>query len=174
MRRFTVMGFTEAELGFVLAALFAAIAVATLNDRDASASSLDELRDAALQRDSVAVAFAHFRDSTRADLHRLRDSLAAVEQPKRSSKVPQCWERGEQREPIAAVIVLGRDRFVLDSDTLSIDGIRGRLATPIARGDSLGCRFVLRARPTGGVDAVEQSDAVWRLRRYFDVDDRPQ
>ena len=30
MRRFTVMGFTEAELGFVIAAVFAALAVSGL------------------------------------------------------------------------------------------------------------------------------------------------
>ena len=41
------MGFTEAELGFVLAALFIAVAIAAINERDASASSVAEQLSAA-------------------------------------------------------------------------------------------------------------------------------
>lgn len=40
MRRFAVMGFTEAELGFIVAALFAAVAVTSLRERDAHATDL--------------------------------------------------------------------------------------------------------------------------------------
>ena len=75
MRRFTVLGFTEAELGFVLAALFAAMAVGAVGTstdvqraeaaRDSIAARQDSIT---AQRDSVVAAFAAFRDSVvRAD-----------------------------------------------------------------------------------------------------------
>jgi hypothetical protein len=158
MRRFTVMGFTEAELGLVLAAVFAAVGVSVFYESAPAAPPPDDSRyvEAIRQRDSIAVAFDRFRDSVR------------------STKVPQCWEKGEPRDPIAQVRVLGRDRYGMNGETLSFSQIRARLAPRIARGESLGCRYVVRARLTSGVDAVDQSAAVWRLRAHFDVDDRPR
>jgi hypothetical protein len=173
MRRFTIMGFTEAELGFVLAALFIAVAIAAINERDVSAVSVDEYVTAA---DSLRAEMDAMHDSvarlrTRSAL--LHDSLEVLE-ARISTKVPQCWEKGEQQAPIADVAVLGANSFRMNGETVTIDGIRERLAAFIARADSLGCRFVVRARPTSGIDAVQQSAAVWQLRRYFDVNDRPQ
>lgn len=166
MRRFTIMGFTEAELGFVLAALFIAVAVAAVEERDAQAAGIETEQSAA---DSLRAELAAARDSSAA----LRDSLSVLED-KISTKVPQCWERGERSDAIADLAVLGADRYAMNGDTLSLDGVRARLAAFIARGEALNCRFVVRARPTSGIDAVQQSVAVWQLRRYFDVNDRPQ
>src|SRR6188508_1019864 len=45
MRRFTVMGFTEAELGFVLAAMFAALAVAAIEPVKPEAANLAAKND---------------------------------------------------------------------------------------------------------------------------------
>jgi hypothetical protein len=152
------MGFTEAELGFVLAAVFAAVGVSMLYEYPAPAPPPDESKyvEAVRQRDSLALAFDRFRDSVR------------------STKVPQCWERGEPRAPVAHVRVLARDRYAMNGQTLSFARVRARLASRIARGDSLGCRYVVRALPTSGVDAIDQAAAVWRLRTHFDVDDRPR
>lgn len=166
------MGFTEAELGFVLAALFIAVAISAIHEREASASSVEEQLSAT---DSLRAQVETMRD-TLANLRSssiiLRDSLAALE-ARISTKVPQCWEKGEQRAAIADVAVLGANRFRMNGETVTIDGVRERLASFIAIADSLDCRFVVRARPTAGVDARQQSDAVWRLRRWFDVNDRP-
>lgn len=167
------MGFTEAELGFVLAALFIAVAIAAINERDASAVSVDEYVTAA---DSLEAEREALRDTVgvlRDTVGILSDSLAALE-ARISTKVPQCWEKGQQREPVADVAVLGANRFRMNGSTVDINGIRERLASFIALADSLDCRFVVRARPTSGIDAVQQSAAVWQLRRYFDVNDRPQ
>ncbi|MGH7445972.1 MAG: hypothetical protein ACRELT_00330 [Longimicrobiales bacterium] len=173
MRRFTIMGFTEAELGFVLAALFIAVAMGAIHERDASAVSVDEYETAAdslrAEVEGMRDTLAHLRNSSTI----LRDSLAALE-ARISTKVPQCWEKGEQSAPIADVAVLGANRFRMNGETVTIDGVRERLASFIAKADSLDCRFVVRARPTSGIDAVQQSAAVWQLRRFFDVNDRPQ
>lgn len=173
MRRFTIMGFTEAELGFVLAALFIAVAIAAINERDATAGTVDQYETVA---DSLEAERQALRDTVgvlRDTVSVLSDSLAILE-ARISTKVPQCWEKGQQREAIADVAVLGANRFRMNGATVDINGIRERLASFIAVADSLDCRFVVRARPTSGIDAVQQSAAVWQLRRYFDVNDRPQ
>jgi hypothetical protein len=163
MRRFTVLGFTEAELGFVLAALFAAVAVQAVEAGKAKESAVQDAAVVAMQRDSIAREFKEFRDS-----------VAKLPVVKRSSKVPQCWEKGEQRDPIATLRVLGANRYELAGQEMTITGVRERLAAQIARSDSLKCRYVVRAQLTRGVDAVDQARAVWSLRTHFDVNDRPQ
>ncbi|HEX2168499.1 MAG TPA: hypothetical protein VHG09_14790 [Longimicrobiales bacterium] len=173
MRRFTIMGFTEAELGFVLAALFIALAVTAIDEQEGSAADVDRQEQIA---DSIAAEAAAMRDSVallRKNFAVLRDSVQVLED-RISTKVPQCWEKGQQSAPIANVAVLGANRFEMNGEAVTIDGIRQRLASFIAIADSLDCRFVVRARPTSGIDAVQQSAAVWQLRRYFDVNDRPQ
>jgi hypothetical protein len=75
---------------------------------------------------------------------------------------------------VAEVDVLGANRFRLNGGT-SPWTASARSSRPSSRvGDSLGCRYVVRARPTAGIDAVQQSAAVWELRRHFDVNDRPR
>lgn len=169
MKRFAVMGFTEAEIGFVIAALFAAIAVATLNDRDQALVTVQTLREVESERDRVVEEFRVYKVRAEEELARLRGAAA-----KQSTKVPQCWEMDQPREPVADVTVMGDNRYEMHGTELTIDGITHALSEKIALGSKLGCRFVLRARPTPGVDAIAQSTAVWRLRRFFDVDDRPR
>lgn len=173
MRRFTIIGFTEAELGFVLAALFIAVAVTTIHERDASAANVVEQQSVT---DSLVAAAAAARDTVgqlRTQSALLGDSIVALE-ARISTKVPQCWEKGEPAGAIAELDVLGANRFRLNGEALTIDGVRARLERFIARSDSLGCRYIVRARPTSGIDAVQQSAAVWELRRDFDVNDRPR
>jgi hypothetical protein len=176
MRRFTVMGFTEAELGFVVAALFAAIAVATLNDRDASAGGVNVV---VKERDELKRQLDRTRtelEKVRAELERVRAELekVLVIEGKRSTKAPQCWEKGEPREPLGEVVVLGENQYLLGAESVAVDGILNHFSASIARAKELDCRFVLIVRPSAGVDAVDHSRAVWPLRGYFDVSDRPR
>ena len=64
-RRFTVMGFTEAELGFVLAAVFAVLSVASLSTQQSTESLAAKQDTLARKYDSVSTAFAAYRDSVR-------------------------------------------------------------------------------------------------------------
>lgn len=159
------MGFTEAEIGFVIAALFAAMAVASFDDLRETINTVDslkiELADTQRERDTTAAAL----QSAEAELAVLR---------KKSTKRPQCWEMGESREAVADIAVLGANQFEVNGRVLNEVGVAALLADKIAIGNKLGCNFVLRARPTPGVDAGAHSDAVWRLRRLFDVNDRPR
>jgi hypothetical protein len=156
MRRFTVMGFTEAELGFVVAAVFAALAVSGLVDQRSGADLA--ARNAVLARrlDSLTLAFTVYRDSVR----------------KRSNKIPRCSEVGESPAPIAELRVLGRDRYELRPDTLTFAQIEKRLAPQIARSRQLGCRYLVRTIAVSGVDGPDHSAAIGKLWSRFDVNER--
>jgi hypothetical protein len=159
-RRFTVHGFTEAELGFVLAATFAAFGVAY--------SAPESSAQAALARaDSAYKSAARSRDSIETTLRALRDSLH-----KKSNLTPPCYEKGESRSPIAALTIVGRDRYVIDEETLSFSDIETRFAPQIARSASLACRYTVIARARAGVDAPVHSAAMQRLKSRFYVDER--
>jgi uncharacterized membrane protein YccC len=153
MRRFTVMGFTEAELGFVIAALFAAIAISERTDTENRAAATRALEK---QRDSVALAFKAYRDSVR----------------KRSNKTPRCTEKGEPPGPIAELRVLGRDLYAMQGERLTSSQVIDRLSPWIAKSKDLGCHYLVRTIATSGVDGPAHSAAVRRLWARFDVDDR--
>ncbi|MGH2898558.1 MAG: hypothetical protein ACREBE_03830 [bacterium] len=160
MRRFTVLGFTEAELGFVLAATFAAFGVAYSAPGAAAETAL-------AQADSAYRVAAKSRDSAQVALTTLRDSLR-----KKSNLTPPCYEKGEPRAPIAELTVLGRDRYAIDSTTIGFAELESRLATQIARGAALGCKYHGSARAHAGVDAPVHAAAMKRLKSRFYVDER--
>jgi hypothetical protein len=156
MRRFTVMGFTEAELGFVIAAVFAALAVSGLSSQP-SAQGLQAKTDSLTKRvDSVTRAFEAYRDSVH----------------KKSNKTPRCSEKGESPDPIADLRVVGRNAYVLGGDTIGFKEVEQRLAPQIQRSASLGCRYLVRTIATPGVDGPDHSAAVSRLWSHFDVNER--
>ena len=155
-RRFTVMGFTEAELGFVLAAVFAVLSVASLTTQQ-SAETLAAKQDTLTRKyDSVSTAFAAYRDSVR----------------KRSNKTPRCSEKGESAEVIAELRILGRDAYELRGEELTFRELESRLAPQIDRSRQLGCHYLVRTIATPGVDGPDHSAAVVRLWSRFDVSER--
>jgi hypothetical protein len=122
MSRFSVLGFTEAELGFVIASLFVAVAAFQANTTRAVQEELEATRD------SLTVA----RDS----LNRLAAEGEGV-----SHLTPYCSERGETDQSIATIIISAADRYVIDGDTLSAEGVRTRLASFVETSQEKGCRF---------------------------------
>jgi hypothetical protein len=152
-RRFTVMGFTEAELGFVLAAAFAAFAVSGVVAEESATAAVAE-RDTLRQRyDSVASELAALRDSVK----------------KRSTKVPRCWEKGIRPDTVAIVEILGRDSYRIDGDRLTLASLRERFQGKIDTARVLQCRFFIRVRAVRGVDATTYDETRGALSRYFDV-----
>jgi len=156
MRRFTVMGFTEAELGFVLAAMFAALAVAAVEPQK-PAQNLAAKNDSLTKRvDSVTAAFAAYRDSVR----------------KKSNKTPRCSEKGESPDPIAELRIVGRDAYEVGGERLTYRDVESRFATQIAHSNELGCHYLVRTIATRGVDGPDHSAAVGKLWAHFDVSER--
>lgn len=159
-RRFTVMGFTEAELGFVLAAFFAAVGAAYLGERAVEV-------DARTRAEAATQVALRQRDSVAAALDRLRDSIR-----KKSNLTPPCSERGESSAPVAELTVLGADRYFLAGVEMSFAEVTSRLGAYLARGRSLGCRYSVRVVALEGVDAPIYSRATGQLRSMFYVRER--
>jgi hypothetical protein len=156
MRRFTVMGFTEAELGFVLAAVFAALAVSGLTAQD-GASALAAQNDSLSRKyDSVSVAFTAYRDSVK----------------KKSNKTPRCSEKGEPADAIAEMRIVGRDAYQLGDERLTFHEVTSRFAAQIDRSAQLGCHYLIKTIATPGVDGPDHSAAVAKLWSRFDVSER--
>lgn len=152
-RRFTVMGFTEAELGFALAAFFVAVSAGYLQEKNV------------LEVHTTDVVAEN--DSLRKTIDSLEARLA-----KRSNLIPPCSEKGESDVPVADFTVLDADRYALNGSDLMFEDVLRRFAPQIARSKSLGCRYSVRVVATAGVDAPEFSRATGRLRRYFYVRER--
>jgi hypothetical protein len=156
MRRFTVMGFTEAELGFVLAAVFAALAASGMSAQHDGASLVAKNDTLSKRYDSVSTAFAAYRDSVR----------------KRSNKTPRCTEKGEPPDPVAELRVVGRDAYQLNGERLTFRDIESRLSAQIDRSRALGCHYLVRTIATPGVDGPDHSAAIAKLWTRFDVSER--
>jgi len=159
-RRFTIIGFTEAELGFVLAAAFAAIGVSY----STNAAAVARKRTSA---DSAYVAERAAHDSVARAMQALRDSLR-----KKSNLTPLCSERGESWQPVADLTVTGGNSYRTQGQTIGFDELRSLLAAPIATSARLRCKFRVIVHATPGVDAPEHSLAVARLKTLFYVDER--
>jgi len=157
------MGFTEAELGFVLAAVFAALAMTGLVAQQSQ--SVDKVkkenivaRDDSLTRrlDSLSKAFVAYRDSVH----------------KKSNKIPRCSERGEPATPIAVFRILGADSFEMGGERLNFATLTARLAPQIQKSQGLGCRYLVQTIATSGVDGPDHSRAIGKLWTRFDVAER--
>ena len=153
-RRFTVMGFTEAELGFVLAGVFAALSLSGLSAQQSAASVTARSDTLARRYDSLSA--AAYRGSEK----------------KKSNKTPRCSEKGESPNAIAELRVLGRDLYELDGEELTYRQVGARLQPQIARSEQLGCRYLVRTIATRGVDGPDHSAAVSKLWSHFDVNER--
>lgn len=152
-RRFTVMGFTEAELGFALAAFFVAVGASFLQEKNVLEVHTGDI---VLENDS---------------LRKMVDDLEA-RLAKRSNLIPPCSEKGESDAPVANFKILDADRYDLNGTDLVFERVLLQLAPQIARSKSLGCRYSVQVVAMPGVDAPQFSQATGRLRRHFYVRER--
>ena len=173
-RRFTVMGFTEAELGFALAAFFVAVGAGYLNERN----QLDDRQGSIkAEADSLRSALDSVRsglDSVRSSLDSLRTAHTELQGTigKRSNLTPPCSEKGESDRPIARLTILVSGTYDLEGRTLSFADVAKRLEGTIAKSRRLGCRYTVQVTAADGVDARTFSRANGRLRGLFYVRER--
>lgn len=122
-RRSPLIGFTEAELGFVVAAIVAFSAVSQNRPR------------APVRKPQPAVVKP---DTTTPDSVKPRpDSLSNV-------NIRSCSEIGLQRSPLALIDIAGLNRFVLEGDTLSQADLDVRLRPFEEEARAKRCRYTLR------------------------------
>jgi hypothetical protein len=153
MGKFTVMGFTEAELGFVLAGTF----VAVVGLQIARTSSL-RTANGSLE---IQLATEHMRNDSLRDVNaRLQDSLTALR--KKSNMIPSCAERGLGDASIATVTALPHHMFRVNGAQLSPDGLLEAFSELLHKGDSiLHCKFFVELHHQAGLDP---DDYVWARR----------
>ncbi|WP_310572224.1 hypothetical protein [Gemmatimonas sp.] len=162
-RRFTVMGFTEAELGFALAAFFVAVGAGYLQEKNALEV---HTVDVVAENDSLRKKL----DSLEARLQQLNSIEARL--AKRSNLIPPCSEKGESEAPVADVKILDANRYELNGTELVFESVLLQLEPQMARSKSLGCRYSVQVVAMPGVDAPQFSRATGRLRRHFYVRER--
>jgi hypothetical protein len=163
MRRgkpFAVMGFTEAEFGFVLAATFAAFAYAIVVQARGSAER--HLASIEAQMDSLRKRNAELEKRFAA----LRDSVN-----KTSNRTPYCDEKGEPPAPVAMLVAYGRDSVQTAQGILSVAQVLLQLDTVRQRGLRLGCRYTVALRPSARVGSPDYIRIRNRLRQRFNVID---
>lgn len=153
------MGFTEAELGFILAALFIAVAGAAL----AKVRTAEE-QARAIHADSTSL--ARQIEVLRTENVQLRDEnneLRALT----SQMTPSCDERGETRESVARVTVTSTNRYVLDGVAMPVDSIFAKLNFWIEKSKAKRCRFYIDVLPRRDLSANDFIAASGRLSRHF-------
>lgn len=152
MAKFTLMGFTEAELGFLLAAVFAATA----------ASQAAHMKKASATRaDSIA--------TLRKTVQVLSDSLARIPHnaEKRSMKPPNCWERGEPNVSVAQMTIVSGSTLRFRGEIIPTIEIAKRLASYVTRSQELACRYRVDVSAEGTPPNLMRSLDL--IGRYFDV-----
>jgi hypothetical protein len=154
------MGFTEAELGFALAAFFVAVGVGFLQQK---AEAEVHTRDIIAENEQLRAENKQLRAENER-LRALSDSLQ-----KKSNLTPPCSEKGEPKTPIARLRILDAERYGFEMEELDFDGVQARLATQIARSKTKGCRYNVEVVAMSGVDAPQHSRATGRLKSLFYV-----
>src|SRR5262245_10365691 len=125
-RRSPLMGFTEAELGFIIAAVVAA--TATMSNAEASPPEIPLVDSAVVVVDSVTPALTV--DST------------SVKQGKRD-ELPYCSQLGLAVSPIAPITILGATRYSVNGERLDATALKGRLASAMSRSAEQQCKYKL-------------------------------
>ena len=156
--RSTVMGFTEAELGFVLAALFIAIAGSTLSRAKAERDSRPVPTDTTALVERVT--------SLHAEVQQLKDENTEL-RALTSQLTPPCDERGETRESVARVTVRTATTYMLNGREMPVDSVFARLQVWIDKSQAKRCRFYIDVLPARELRANDYVRATNRLARRF-------
>lgn len=157
--RQSIIGFTEAELGLVLALV--ALALWATSVPTTSAENVVTIPQVALDalKDTVKQARAWKKSS---------DSLFALA-GKRSNQTPMCREKGYPDRSIATITILGNDNYQMNGEVTSLNEILTGLAAPQGFAKSHGCRHTVIVRARAGLPAELFTPAFVRLRGYFNT-----
>lgn len=168
-QRQTVIGFTEAELGFFLVFAMLLLFLVTRRPVFATAGPTDSVTVAthtldSLQRQANAAnTVQQQRDSLRQRLAELGDT------GKRSRMTPSCKEKGLATGPLFDATVRGIDDFELGGDRLDAASIRQRFSAELARSAAAGCRHTARLFYAPGLSADMLQSGMQHLARFVYV-----
>jgi hypothetical protein len=178
--RFSIIGFTEAELGFIAAILlFAAFAAKSrpavpnsapgIISADQWKSIERRLADAAAMKSEIAELKRGREEQVRENL--LLQAELNRERSLRSRQKPSCVEKGIARGFIAEVEIAGANLFVVDGGGSDLAGVLRKLSPQLGQAKAAGCVQSIRVGYGGGVSLDDYLAARSKLARDFYVDD---
>lgn len=169
--RQSVIGFTEAELGLVLALIFLALWIVTQAKVrpqrpgvvEVANGEIVALKDSATRVRDVAAALDAAHDSVRL----LRDSIRGI-----SNQTPRCIERGYSDRFLGTVTIRGPNDFEIDATRSDIDGVLTHFRDPLAWAEKHGCRHSVQVRAVPELAVKDFTPAFRLLREHFNTDIR--
>jgi hypothetical protein len=158
--RQSIIGFTEAELGFFLALLCLILFVVAAANAAQSPAPLETKPTVSITADSMRKLLGDLEASNRrlANLEAQLDSL----RDRRSRITPSCKEKGVAAGPLFTIAVVAPDRFILEGQTLSIQDVLAKTGANRAEAQRAGCVHEIRVEYLSSLSASEL-DQGWRL-----------
>jgi len=153
-RRSPLIGFTEAELGFVIAAVIAATATLTKAESQPPDPQLP---------DSAAVASTDSAPPPTANV----DSMIA--KPGKRDELPYCTQFGLKASPLEAISILDSARYVVSGDTINVMELKARLTDAVSRSAARQCKYKLFFKVVGDLPHrwVRKAKAPFFARFYI-------
>ena len=133
-RRSPLIGFTEAELGFVIAAVIAA--TASLSNAESPPPD-PELTDS-----TVVVS----TDPGAPPVPKVDTTIA---KPGRRDELPYCTQFGLKASPLETISILNAAKYVVSGDTIDVTALKARLATAVSQSTSRQCKYKLFFKVVG-------------------------
>jgi hypothetical protein len=172
--RFSIIGFTEAELGFIVAILlFAAMS----SHRTAVAKPAPQPTPAVSRRDfeNLKQQYSQLSRSNAQEIQKNLDLQRELDKQRnlRSRQKPSCIERHIAQGFVAEVQVTGIDQFQLEDETYDIESLLQRFSPQLRQAQDAGCVQSIRVTPGGNISTSDYVRAMNALGRYFYPDNRP-
>jgi hypothetical protein len=171
----SIIGFTEAELGFFIAILILIIAVKQTPEaqpknselrRPAIGFQLDEANRKVLVLEQQLADVRNQRTLDVATIAKLEKELDKL-QRLRSPQLPTCTYKKVADGPILTVVIRGADVFQIGSLTYDLEDLREKADADLARGKAAGCRQVIRVSYAPSISEADAFAARKALQQDF-------
>jgi hypothetical protein len=172
--RFSIIGFTEAELGFIVAILlFAAMSA----HRTAVAKPVPKLTPAVSRKDFENLK-QQFSQLARSNAQEIQKNLELQRELDRQSNLrsrqkPSCTERHIAQGFVAEIQVTGIDQFQLEGKTFDMSDLLQRFSPELKQAQNAGCIQSIRVIPGANISTRDYVQARNALGQHFYPADRP-
>lgn len=168
--RFSIIGFTEAELGFVSAILlFAALSARPHPGVQRGSKLLPPTRAVSLKDFEMLQNQCKQLARENSNLRSRMDRRSHL----RSRQKPSCVELKVEKSFIADLQVFATNSFQVNGQLYNLDELLKKLGPEMGKAKEKDCVQSVRASPNSRVSSNDYVRAVNSLQRYFYVDSRP-
>jgi hypothetical protein len=165
--RFSIIGFTEAELGFIAAILLFA---ATLTTKPHPVSKPTPIVSAA-EFNQMKLRLAELTRLNAEEIKKNVELQREVDELQnkhlRSKQKPTCIEKKVATGFVAYIEVEGSDEFKKDGEVYDLEALLDQLSPQLTIAQEAGCVQSIHITPVAGLSADEYVRARTALARYF-------